>query len=92
MSVCEPDIDDLNPPVFERTVSDVQMELLAATNEIFQLEARLSFLRSRERDLDDELRSLQTCITKRSQRNVDTERNYKNEFVMRETLGDIIDV
>ena len=86
------EINDLNPPVFERTASDVQMELIAVCNEIKQLEARLDYLRDLELDLGIELQTLQTCITKRSQRDIDQERQYVANFVLNETLGDIIDL
>jgi len=85
-------LDDLNPPVFERTASDVQMELIAVCNEIKQLETRLDYLRDRELDLGIELQTLQTSITKRSQRDIDQERQYVANFVISETLGDIIDL
>jgi len=86
------EINELNPPVFERTASDVQMELIAVCNEINQLEARLDYLRDRELDLGVELQTLRRSITKRSQHDIDREREYVANFVLNETLGDIIDL
>ena len=86
------EMDDLNPPVFERTASDVQMDMIAVCNEIIQLESRLDYLRDRELDLGIELQTLQTSVTKRSQKDLDREREYVANFVMSETLGDIIDL
>ena len=86
-------IDDLNPPIISlRTIQDVQMELLGVINEIQSLGGRLDFLKSRELDLQNELRSLQTPITQRKQRDIDRERAYKEKFVMDEIFGDIFDV
>jgi hypothetical protein len=84
---------DLDPPTLpERTASDVRMELLAITNEIQQLQLQLGRLKGKEFSLQKELQLLETSIFKRSQRNIDNERKYKEKFVMDEVLGDVIDI
>jgi len=87
-------LEDLMPPTIpERTISDVQFDLIAVSNEIQSIEMRLEFLRDQEWKLQEELRSLQPPITQRSQRNIDHEREYIANFVMEEIgLKDIFDI
>ena len=84
---------DLDPPSTpERSINDVQIELMEVTNEIRSIELRMDFLRDQEWKLQNELRALQTPLSKRDPRNIENEKRFKENFVMAETLSDVFDI